>query len=359
MDINKLNGRPLRLLIGGSPCTKWSICQKYDRETVNEGEGWELFLNYAIAKEKFCPDIFLYENNDSISNDIKTEISKVLGVPIQMINAAPVSAQQRKRIWVHNIDDVQIPDDLGLVVSDILSDDIVEIDGVYYVDSFPVKLEEIDSYYWKGGVGKDNEPKLVGMIKNNGKYLNGKQPSQQYRIYSANSKGICLNTGKNTSGIYIYRTKNKDVKPSYDVQNNTIIIDGEKYHIDMPDGKYIVRKLTPVEAERLQTLLDNYTYFDGVTDAQRYKMVGNGWCKNVVKWILSHIDLPKDYPIEVLSMYDGIATGRNVLDELGYTNVKYKAYEIDESAIKVALKNYPDIIQCGDAFDLRKSDWMY
>ena len=53
----------IKLLIGGSPCTKWSIAQKKDREVTAEGEGWELFLNYAIAKEKFKPDFFLYENN--------------------------------------------------------------------------------------------------------------------------------------------------------------------------------------------------------------------------------------------------------------------------------------------------------
>ena len=68
MDIKRLNGRPLRLLIGGSPCTFWSISQSPDkREVTNEGMGWELFQNYVIAKEKFNPDFFLYENNESIS----------------------------------------------------------------------------------------------------------------------------------------------------------------------------------------------------------------------------------------------------------------------------------------------------
>lgn len=58
-------------------------------------------------------------------------------------------------------------------------------------------------------------------------------------------------------------------------------------------------------------------------------------------------------PLQVLSMYDGIATGRYCLDKLGFTNVTYKAYEIDKYAIKIALKNYLDIIQCGDAFQIR------
>lgn len=52
-------------------------------------------------------------------------------------------------------------------------------------------------------------------------------------------------------------------------------------------------------------------------------------------------------------MYDGIATGRYVLDKLGFSNVEYYAFEIDKSAIKVALSNYPDIIECGDAFQVR------
>ena len=79
----------------------------------------------------------------------------------------------------------------------------------------------------------------------------------------------------------------------------------------------------------------------------------------VIIHILSYFDIPKDYPIEVLSMYDGIATGRYCLEKLGYTNITYKAYEIDEYAKKVAMKNYPDIIQCGDAFELRNDDWTY
>ena len=74
MNITELNGRPLRLLIGGSPCTYWSIAQKNNRETEAEGLGWELFKNYLIAKEKFNPDLFLYENNKSASQAIKDQI---------------------------------------------------------------------------------------------------------------------------------------------------------------------------------------------------------------------------------------------------------------------------------------------
>lgn len=56
----------MKLLIGGSPCTHWSIAQTRNRETEPEGLGWELFKNYLIALEKFKPDYFLYENNKSM-----------------------------------------------------------------------------------------------------------------------------------------------------------------------------------------------------------------------------------------------------------------------------------------------------
>lgn len=67
----------IKLLIGGSPCTFWSIAQKNGRETEAEGLGWELFKNYLIAKKKFNPDFFLYENNKSAAQAIKDQISQV------------------------------------------------------------------------------------------------------------------------------------------------------------------------------------------------------------------------------------------------------------------------------------------
>lgn len=56
-------------------------------------------------------------------------------------------------------------------------------------------------------------------------------------------------------------------------------------------------------------------------------------------------------------MYDGIGTGRYCLEQMGFTNIKYYAYEIDPYAIKISESNYPDIIQLGNAFDLRNEDW--
>lgn len=80
----------IKLLIGGSPCTHWSIAQTKNRETAPEGIGWELFLNYLIARNKYAPDYFLYENNKSMSPSVREKITELLGVRPTLINSALV-----------------------------------------------------------------------------------------------------------------------------------------------------------------------------------------------------------------------------------------------------------------------------
>ena len=102
---------------------------------------------------------------------------------------------------------------------------------------------------------------------------------------------------------------------------------------------------------------DNYCR--AVSNAQAYKGLGNGWTAEVIIHILQKRlnSFSKDTPLLVLSMYDGIGTGRYCLDKLGFRNVQYHAYEIDKYAMTIANSNYPDIIQHGDAFALRADDW--
>lgn len=130
--------------------------------------------------------------------------------------------------------------------------------------------------------------------------------------------------------------------------------------IKLPEGETLpenIVSLTGITDERLQTLPDGYT--SAVSATQRYRGLGNGWTAEVIIHILAGAlkDVPRDEEIVVLSMYDGIGTGRYCLDKMGFTNVTYYAYEIDKPAMTVALSNYPDIIQLGDAFDLRRDDW--
>ena len=190
-----------------------------------------------------------------------------------------------------------------------------------------------------------------------------KTSAQAHRVYSPYGKSVNITAngggqgGK--TGLYMCPIDLADYtleKDAYHiVKNGKIETRYGIQDINLPDGAYVIRKLKPVECERLQTMPDGYT--EGITETQRYKCLGNGWTAEVIKFILGHMNIPKDEPLVVLSMFDGIATGRYVLESLGYTNITYYAYEIDESAKVVAMKNYPDIIQMGDAFDLHRDDW--
>lgn len=352
----------IKLLIGGSPCTYWSIAQKNGRETEASGMGWELFKNYLIAKQKFNPDFFLYENNNSAAQAIKEQISKELGVPLMHINSALVSAQNRQRFYAFNWK-VEQPEDRGILLKDIL-------ESGYNLS--PTEKSYAFTTRCSGAIPEDTlirrrhtmaaelvaEPIRIGTIENN--LVNPNHDSKQYRVYSSNGKSTTLcgqggGVGAKT-GLYVCPASGKE-RPIYEVKNGLITVKDKTYPVELADGFYVIRKLTPIECERLQTLPDGYT--KAVSNTQRYKGLGNGWTAEVIIHILNGAlkDVPRDEEIVVLSMYDGIGTGRYCLDKMGFTNVKYFAYEIDKYAKQVAMSNYPDIIQLGDAFDVRHPDW--
>ena len=88
-------------LLGGSPCTYWSIAQTKNRETVASGMGWELFSQYVRALHEAKPKYFIYENNKSMSKAIRESITETFGFEPICINSALVSAQNRQRLyWV-------------------------------------------------------------------------------------------------------------------------------------------------------------------------------------------------------------------------------------------------------------------
>ena len=509
----------IKLLIGGSPCTYWSIAKKNGRETEAEGLGWELFKNYLIAKEKFNPDFFLYENNKSAAQAIKDQIKKELKVwdgTLLMedtcaryieINSALVSAQNRQRFYVHNCGEVKQPEDRGILLKDILESGVGQrqqeksrtITAGYSTCSQRDMRMDIETGGFMGKQGvieaipvnttadgkagairatcyKDTVRNLVGndydrrtcvavpigitaegksfcltasysdavawnTVERNQRSMvsdpircgslprpNGElSTSQAMRIYSVNGKSVTQSAGGGGMGGktglyavpvenpesylgekmvgYAYKegTKNfkqrvkiledkacpltteqnkragttnyipqavetvdcmitmdgsaKNAKPIYEVKDGLITIKGKQYPIKLADGYYIIRKLTVTECARLQTMPDDYCR--AVSNAQAYKGLGNGWTAEVIIHILNGAlkDVPKDEEIVVLSMYDGIGTGRYCLDKIGFTNVKYYAYEIDKYAMQVALSNYPDIIECGDAFSVRNKNW--
>lgn len=383
----------IKILIGGSPCTYWSVAQKKGREVEAEGLGWELFRNYLIAKEKFKPDFFLYENNKSAAQPIKDQISHELGVDLMHINSALVSAQNRQRFYAFNWN-VDQPADRGIMLKDILETATSEKGYELRAPAVGVgcrnRREDDGKLYRRfetSGIEKANalttvqtdsmvaEPIRIGTIENSAKKQS--HDSKQYRVYSPEGKATTLCgeggglgakevrtdgkanalTASGHQSRLVVTNQNGEDLPVYEVVNGEIEIKGKKYPIKLPDGYYVIRKLTPTECERLQTLPDGYT--SAVSATQRYRGLGNGWTAEVIIHILTGAlkDVPRDEEIVVLSMYDGIGTGRYCLDKMGFTNVTYYAYEIDKPAMTVALSNYPNIIQLGDAFDLRRDDW--
>ena len=347
----------MKILIGGSPCTYWSIAQKNNRETKPSGLGWELFENYLIAKEKFKPDFFLYENNKSAAQAIKDEIKKRFnvwdgtlltpdsGARYIEINSALVSAQNRQRFYVHNCGKVGQPEDRGILLRDILES------GTGWTDkSYAVTTRD------SGAIPEDTlkrkrhtmvaEPVIFQLPHG---YNDGGCKYEKSPTLTANASWQ-----DNNKVIELAKNKNKLI---YEVRNGKITIKDKQYPIKLADGFYIIRKLTVTECCRLQTMPDDYCR--AVSASQAYKGLGNGWTAEVIIHILSGAlkDVPRDEEIVVLSMYDGIGTGRYCLDKMGFTNVKYYAYEIDKYAIQIAKSNYPDIIECGDAFQVRNKDW--
>lgn len=318
------------LLLGGSPCTYWSIAKK-GRETTSDGMGFKLFMEYVRALRESECRYFLYENNYSIHQNIKDEISNYLGVEPIMINSALLSAQNRKRCYWTNIPNVTQPDDLGIMLADVLENGVPWQDKSYCMTAsydgavlyntlerkqrtmvaIPVntvngKSHTVPATYYKAGTNlfpsfhaENSRQKIavpVGAAQR-GRY-NGGDKTEQHIEVRDDGKSNCLTTvqkdtlvcapirvgqyGKGGQGQRIYSVRGKSVTLSANGGGQ-----GAKtglYKIDLPDGDYIIRKLTPIEAERLQTLPDNYTA--GISNTQRYKCIGNGWTVDVIAHIL-------------------------------------------------------------------------
>lgn len=167
-------------LIGGSPCTYWSIAQTKNRETVASGMGWELFSQYVRALHEAKPKYFIYENNKSMSKAIRASIDETFGFEAVLINSALVSAQSRQRLyWVGKRNDdgtyskvmVEQPEDRGILLRDILET------GVCWRD----KSYTLDANYYKGG-------NLTSLEKQSGHRLMAAEPL----ITTPDGKSFCI-----------------------------------------------------------------------------------------------------------------------------------------------------------------------
>lgn len=322
------------LVMGGSPCTFWSIA-KTNREVDKNGMGWKLFMRFIEAVRTVKPKYFLYENVAYMPKSIKDYISEEFGCEPILINSALVSAQHRKRLYWTNIKGITQPEDKSILLKDILENGLSGREKSYC----------IDACYYKGGnhtrplsqSGKRNmvyEPIaladksqtiLATLHKENALSMLKRVKTG---LFVAEEVGAALRTRCDDNGSFKRLEVRNDGKLNslttvqsdsvvcspvrvgqcadggqgnriYSVYGKTVTLSangggrGAKtglYKIDLPDGDYYVRKLTPIEAERCQTLPDNYTAMGiddkgrtvKISNTQRYRGIGNGWTVDVI-----------------------------------------------------------------------------
>lgn len=239
------------LLMGGSPCQGFSFAGK---QLNFEDPRSKLFFEFVRILKECNPTYFLLENV-KMKKDYQDVISEYLGVEPILINSALLSAQNRKRLYWTNIKNVSLPEDKNILLKDIIESGSVDKEKSYCIDA---------NYYKRGSLKNYLEKSRRQLIQDCNNTFNrsieecdGYKSSQPIYINSKKFPALRANAGSVTRGIAIYNDSNK------------------------------WRKLSVIECERLQTIPDNYT--DGVSNTQRYKMLGNGWTVDVICHILKNM----------------------------------------------------------------------
>jgi DNA-cytosine methyltransferase len=232
------------LIIGGSPCQGFSFAGK---QLNFDDPRSKLFFKYLELKNELKPKFFLLENV-KMKKEYENKITELLGVEPVVINSALLSAQNRVRLYWANFPITQ-PEDKKILLKDIIITDLVDRDKSFC----------IDANYFKG-----TNPKQY-FEKHRRQAVFEETPLN----YSSSGRG----NGVVESRVSFAEKAATLTATGYNLRSTTISI----------DSNLNIRKLTPVECERLQTLPDNYT--EGVSNSQRYKMLGNGWTVSVVEHI--------------------------------------------------------------------------
>jgi DNA-cytosine methyltransferase len=273
---------PIHLLIGGSPCQDLSIAKK-GRKGL-EGDRSSLFYEYVRIRNLVKPTYFILENVASMSKTDKDIITREMGVEPVLFNASLVSAQSRKRLFWTNIP-FDLPDDKNIKLKDILQPD-GEVDERFVTKNKTFCLKtEIDTNRTLVKIG----------------YL-GETEHQAYRVYDESGKAPTLATSRNSFvkvGRDIGRRLNaeghrEDNNTDLPIQRRIELRTDEKVGTltsvtkdNLIVNEFRIRKLTPIECERLQGLPDDYT--KSISTTNRYKCLGNAFNVDVVAHILSSI----------------------------------------------------------------------
>lgn len=364
LDINKLD--KIDLLIGGSPCQSLSMAGK--RKGLSTKEGIEIFdlEMYLELKEngfEFEGQSYLFWEYIRIYNDLlergdnpkffleNVEMGKkwesvfndILGRKGIHINSALVSVQNRRRIyWTDIHDDIPQPEDRGILLKDILEE---EVDEKYFLSDkmieclkgrvktekfspvqfspikFPYeqKARTINTRLFKMGdndnyIQVDNDPICVAMRGRESACLTSKRTEYGKQIRKEYEAGIVKEQRKNVQQLEP-REDGKTNRLTTVQKDNLIIVSGTirtfggKHFREIKSGKSCtllararndgsaqpcvqidarIRRLTPTECARLQTVPEWYIW-DGISDTQRYKMLGNGWNIETIKHIFKYL----------------------------------------------------------------------
>lgn len=322
------------LLIGGSPCQGFSFAGK---QLNFEDERSKLFFEYVeILKhiKEQNPKVFFLLENVRMKKEYRDVITRFLKVEPILINSSLVSAQDRKRLYWTNIKGVEQPLDRGILLKDIVHEYTdfkymltdrqsewlkdhgqFQLDKVYSsIDSEKAitmtarqyaswngnfKFEELNRYI----VPFDKTLQIIEKEVEKGKVGYFNTDSQGNRIYYIHDKSVTLcgaAGGKGAkTGLYLFGCITPDRVEKR--QNGQHFSEGNKFYTLTAQDKHgvliegYIRKLTPIECERLQTLPDGYTEAEikgkSVSDNQRYKMLGNGWTVDVIAHIFRYLEV--------------------------------------------------------------------
>jgi DNA-cytosine methyltransferase len=243
------------LIVGGSPCQGFSFAGK---QLAFDDPRSALFWKYVEIVKYYKPKYFLLENVRMKKEHLQV-ITDALGVEPIRINSALVSAQNRVRYYWTNIPGVTQPEDKGIVLKDIIEHGVCDRDKSFC----------IDANYWKRGDLKQ--------------YFEKHRKQVVFQPIHTSERGRRLNPeGTHRDDVNGEVVRGYEVRPDGKTCALTTVLKDNYVTED-----YVIRKLTPVECERLQTSPDNYTA--GVSNTQRYKMLGNGWTVDVLAHIFRSI----------------------------------------------------------------------
>jgi len=305
------------LLMAGFPCQPWSVAGKQKGLDDKRGQLSKVLYDiFAYIKTKNPNLLFLFENVRMKKENLDF-FDDLFGVNHIMINSSLVSAQNRLRAYWTNISGVEQPKDKGIILEDIVHENIdiqssscnknnkshtltASYNGAVWWNSIDKRqrtmlFEELNSYI----VPFDKTLQILDKEVKRGKVGYFRTDAQANRVYYIHDKAVTLcgdaGGGAAKMGQYLFGCITPDSFNSR--QNGQRFNEGKKFYTLTAQDKHgiliegYIRKLTPVECERLQTLEDGYT--NGISKSQRYKALGNGWTVDVISHILKSVDMYK------------------------------------------------------------------